>query len=204
MPADYAMIAYIRSINDRVANKSYLFDVECSKALEDEIINLGATPIWYRTGASWTKYGTNKEKLPFGGEYSGHMYFTDRWPGFDSGIYNGLRMLEILSKTNLKFSKLIAGTNKYFSIPETKIKVTDDVKFKIVEDVLKYVQDKRYKYIDLDGVRVLFEDGWALVRASNTGPNLTIRYEATTEERLEELKKEFNSIIDDLLVKYGI
>ena len=204
MPIDYAMIAYIRSINDKVSNKSYLFDVKCSKALEDEIINLGGTPIWYRTGASWTKYGTNKDKLPFGGEFSGHMYFTDRWPGFDSGLYNGLRMLEILSKTNLNFSRLIAGTNKYYSIPETKVRVTDDTKFNIVADVLKYVQDKGYKYIDLDGVRVQFEDGWALVRASNTGPNLTIRYEATTEERLEEIKKEFNTVVDELLVKYGI
>ena len=135
------MVVMYRYLNKELKTRKALFDVKCSKALEDEIINLGGTPIWYRTGASWTKYGVNKDKLPFGGEFSGHMYFTDRWPGFDSGLYNGLRMLEILSKTNLNFSRLIAGTNKYYSIPETKVRVTDDTKFNIVADVLKYVQD---------------------------------------------------------------
>ena len=132
------------------------------------------------------------------------MYFTDRWPGFDSGLYNGLRMLEILSKTNLEFSKLTAGTNSYHSIPETKVRVTDDTKFNIVKDVLKYVQDKKYNYIDLDGVRVQFEDGWALVRASNTGPNLTVRYEAMTQERLKAIREEFDSVIYGTMEKYGI
>ena len=204
MPIDKAMVAYIRSINDTVANKSYLFDVKCSKALEDEIIKLGGTPIWYRTGNSWTRYAVNKEGYPFGGEYSGHLYFNDKWPGIDSGLYNGLRMLEILSKSDCKFSELIDGINTYYSIPETKIKVTDKDKFNIVNDILNYVKNHDYKYLDLDGVRVQFDDGWALVRASNTGPNLTIRYEAKSKHRLEEIQKEFDEAIDRTLLKYGL
>ncbi len=204
MPMDKAMIIYIRSINDSVSNKSYLYDVKCTKALEDEIYKLGGRPICYRTGNSWTRYEVNKRKYPFGGEYSGHLYFTDRWPGIDSGLYNGLRMLEILSKTDKNFSELLDGINEYYSIPETKIRVTDDTKFEIVKEVLQYVQNKRYTYLDIDGVRAQFRDGWALVRCSNTGPNLIVRYEAKTEKRLREIESEFNFVINDLLEKYGI
>ena len=204
MPTDQAMIAYIRDINDKVAKKEYLFDVKCSKALEDEIIKLGGTPICYRTGNSWTRYAVNKNGYPFGGEYSGHLYFNDRWPGIDSGLYNGLRMLEILSKTNKSFTELIEGINKYSSIPETKIKVTDDTKFDIVKDILEYAKSKNYEFLDIDGVRVQFNDGWALVRASNTGPNLTVRYEAKNEIRLRAIQAEFDEQIKIALEKRGL
>jgi len=204
MPTDQAMVAYIRSINDNVSNKQYLYDVKCSKALEDEIIKLGGKPICYRTGNSWTRYAVNKEGYPFGGEYSGHLYFNDKWPGIDSGLYNGLRMLEILSHCDKKFSELVDGINKYYSIPETKVKVTDEAKFDIVNDMLEYTKMKGYEFLDIDGVRVIFEDGWALIRASNTGPNLTIRYEAKTEERLKEIQKEFDNALDLTLRKYNI
>ncbi len=197
MPIDKAMIAYIRDINDKVSNKSYLFDVKCGKALEDEIIKLGGKPVVYRTGNSWTRYEVNKMKYPFGGEYSGHMYFTDRWPGLDSGLYNGLRMLEILSHTNKKFSQLVDNINIYYNTPEIKMAVSDDIKFNVVAKVKEYAVNKGYKIIDVDGVRVQFEDGWALVRASNTGPNLTLRFEANSEERLNEIQKEFESVVKD-------
>lgn len=197
MPIDKAMIAYIRDINDKVSNKSYLFDVKCGKALEDEIIKLGGNPVVYRTGNSWTRYEVNKMKYPFGGEYSGHMYFTDRWPGLDSGLYNGLRMLEILSHTNKKFSQLVDNINIYYNTPEIKMAVSDDIKFNVVAKVKEYAVNKGYKIIDVDGVRVQFEDGWALVRASNTGPNLTLRFEANSEERLNEIQKEFESVVKD-------
>ena len=197
--SDMAMIIIIRYINNFVNKKEYLFDVKCSKALEDEILKLGGKPIWYRTGASWTKYGTNKDKLPFGGEFSGHMYFTDRWPGFDSGLYNGLRMLEILSHTDKKMSELLNGVNKYYSTEEVRFHVDDDKKFGVVDKVKEYVKEKNYKYLDLDGVRVLFDEGWALVRASNTGPNLTVRFEANTELRLSEIQKEFTDLINSLI-----
>lgn len=196
LPIDKAMIIYIRSINKNVVNKTYLYDVKCGKALEDEIVKLGAKPICYRTGNSWTRYAVNKNKIPFGGEYSGHLYFTDCWPGIDSGLYNGLRMLEILSKTDKSLTDLLDGINTYYNTPEIKVAVTDETKFKIVEAVTKYVQSKNYKYLDVDGIRVQFDDGWALVRASNTGPNLTLRFEAKTPERLEEIKKEFEEIVE--------
>ncbi|MGN1337235.1 MAG: phosphomannomutase/phosphoglucomutase [Candidatus Coprovivens sp.] len=201
IPIDKAMTAYIRDINDKVNKKEYLFDVKCGKALEDEIIKLGGKPICYRTGNSWTRYKVNKDGIPFGGEFSGHMYFTDRWPGIDSGLYNGLRMLEIMSKTDKSFSELISGLNTYYNTPELKIPVDDNIKFNIVKTVKEYAVSKGYKFLDIDGVRVQFEDGWALVRASNTGPNLTVRYEASSEERLNEIKNEFDSVINEELKK---
>jgi len=199
LPIDKAMIAYIRCIHDKVTKKEYLFDVKCGKALEDEIIKLGGKPIIYRTGNSWTRYAVNKENYPFGGEYSGHLYFTDRWPGLDSGLYNGLRMLEILSKTEKNFSELFDDTNNYYNTPEIKVPVTDENKFKIIDEITKYVKNKGYKYLDVDGVRVQFDDGWALVRASNTGPNLTLRFEADSLERLEQIKNEFEKVINSLI-----
>ncbi len=202
VPTDKAMIAYIRSINDKVSNKKYLYDVKCSKALEDEIIKLGGTPICYRTGNSYTRAEVNKKNYPFGGEYSGHLYFKDRWPCIDSGLYNGLRMLEILSNTDKKFSELYDNINIYYNTPEIKIPVSDDIKFKIVDIVIEYAKTKKYKYLDVDGIRVQFEDGWALVRASNTGPNLTLRFEANTHERLASIQKEFEKLVKEAIASY--
>ena len=201
--ADKAMIIFIRDLCSKVNNKNYLFDVKCGKALEDEIIRLGGNPIIYRTGNSWTRYAVNKNKYPLGGEYSGHLYFTDKWPGIDSGLYNGLRMLEILSHTDKSITQLLDGLNTYYSTPEIKIPVSDDIKFSIVEEVISYAEMRNYKYIAIDGIRVQFEDGWALVRASNTGPNLTLRFEAKTKERLSEIQKEFTNLVEQSIVKRG-
>ena len=202
LPTDIAMLIYVRDIINKVDKKIFLYDVKCGKSLEDEIVKLGGTPLCYRTGNSWTRYKVNKENLPFGGEYSGHMYFKDKWPGIDSGLYNGLRMLEILSKTDKKISELSNGMNVYYSTPEIKVKVTDESKFNIVDDVKAYATSKGYNILDIDGVRVQFEDGWALVRASNTGPNLTLRFEANTHERLEEIKNEFEGKVTESKTKY--
>jgi phosphomannomutase/phosphoglucomutase len=199
--ADKAMIIFIRAINDLVKNKSYLYDVKCSKALDDEIRKLGGTPVCFRTGNSYTRAEVNKNQYPFGGEYSGHMYFTDRWPGIDSGLYNGLRMLEILSKSDKSFSAQLEDINKYYSTPEIKVKVDDTIKFEVVNDVKNYVKEHNYDFIDIDGVRVIFADGWALVRASNTGPNLTLRFESQTHEGLEKIKNEFQGLINNLIIK---
>ena len=197
IPTDYYMVIIIRDLINKVSNKRFLYDVKCSKTLSDEIEKLGAEGICYRTGNSYTKAKVKEEDLPFGGEYSGHVYFRDKWPGFDSGMYAGLRLLEILSNTNKNVDELLEGINVYFSTPEIKVSSTDDKKFKVVDEVKKYAISKGYNFIDIDGVRVTFDDSWALVRCSNTGPNITIRFEASTEERLEELKSEFEGIINE-------
>ena len=191
IPTDQYMIIIIRDIINKVAKKEFLYDVKCSKALSDEIEKLGGKGICYRTGNSYTKAKVRDADLPFGGELSGHVYFRDRWPGFDSGLYAGLRILEILSHTNKSVEDLLEGMEKYYSTEEIKFSSPDTVKFEVVQNVLNYAKEKGYSYLDIDGVKVLFDDGWALVRASNTGPNLTARFEAKTKERLESIQEEF-------------
>ncbi|MGM9834379.1 MAG: phosphomannomutase/phosphoglucomutase [Bacilli bacterium] len=198
---DKLMIIFIRSIINQVSNKTFLYDVKCSKALEDAIIDGGGTPFISRTGASYTRANTLINNIPFGGEYSGHLFFNDKWPGFDSGMYCGLRLLEILSNTDQTITDLLYGINEYFNTPEIKIKVTDEIKFKIVEEIKEYCHNKKYETVEIDGVRVKYPDGWALVRASNTGPNLTVRFEATTKKRLDSLKKEFIDLINKIVKK---
>lgn len=198
IPTDQYMIIIIRDIINKVNKKEFLYDVKCSKSLSDEIEKLGAKGLCYRTGNSYTKAKVRDEDLPFGGELSGHVYFRDRWLGFDSGLYAGLRILEILSKTDKNVLELLSGINKYFSTEELKFKSSDDVKFDVISKVGEYAREKNYKYLDIDGVKVLFDDGWALVRASNTGPNITARFEAKTEKRLEEIEKEFIDLIREL------
>ena len=198
---EYLMILAIRSMINQVKNPTFVYDVKCSKALEDEIKKLGGTPICYRTGASYTRYKTNEDNLPFGGEYSGHMYFNDRWPGVDCGIYNGLRILEILSKSSSKLSEMFDDVPKYVITPEIKIKVDDKSKFSIINAVINEYDKMDYDYLDIDGIKVFYENGWVLLRASNTTPNLTIRIEADTKENQTLINNHFMSILQKYLVK---
>mgnify|MGYP003505875701 CR=1 FL=1 len=198
IPIDKYMIIIWRDIYNKVAKKEGFFDVKCSKALEDELIKLGIKPICTRTGNSYTKKISAENNYPFGGEMSGHLYFRDRFIGTDDGIYAGLRFVEILSKSKKKASELLEGINKYYSTDENKIEVEDAKKDKVVDGVEEYCKKKGYKYITTDGVKVLYDDGFALVRKSNTTPNITTRYEAKTQERLNEIEKEYNTLIDKL------
>ena len=199
LPTDLYMILIIRNIINKVSKKEFLYDVKCSKALSDEIERLGGKGICYRTGNSYTKAAVKDYDLPFGGELSGHVFFRDRWPGFDSGLYAGLRMVEILSHTTQSVDELAEGIPVYYSTPELKFAAGDDIKFSIIEKIEVYVKSKGYQYLTIDGIKVLFDDSWALVRASNTGPNITARFEANSMQRLEELQNEFVSLLQQFL-----
>lgn len=199
LPTDLYMILIIRDIIHKVSKKEFLYDVKCSKALSDEIERLGGKGICYRTGNSYTKAAVRDYDLPFGGELSGHVFFRDRWPGFDSGLYAGLRMIEILSYTTKSVDELAEGIPVYYSTPELKFAADDDIKFSIIEKIEEYVKSKNYQYLTIDGIKVLFDDSWALVRASNTGPNITARFEANSMQRLEELQNEFVSLLQQFL-----
>ena len=172
----------------KLDNKTVLFDVKCSKQLEDEIIKLGGTPYLYRTGSSYLRNKIRELDLAFGGELAGHIFFRDRWDGFDDGIYAGIRFLEVLSKKDKKASQLDDDMSKYYSTPEIKLHAEENQKQIIIDKIKNFANKNNYKTITIDGVRVMFDDGWALVRASNTGPNLTLRFEAFTEKRLKEIQ----------------
>ncbi len=193
---DFVAIIVWRDLMSKVSNKRALFDVKCSKSLADEIIKLGGTPVCYRTGNSYMKAKMREEKFVFGSELSGHVWFNDVWPNIDDGLYAGLRIIQILSNTDKNLSELLNGVNRYFSTPELIIKSSDDKKFKIIEKIKEYAVSKGYEINDIDGVRAEFPNGWALVRASNTGPNITARFEGITKYDMESIKDEFMSVLE--------
>lgn len=191
------MIIIIRDLINKTFSNTFLYDIKCSSALHDEIIKLGGTPLEYRTGASYTEAKTKEENLAFGGEYSGHIFFRDRDACIGSAIYAALRIIEILSKDKTKtITKLLKNINHYENTPELKYKVADDKKFKVIENIKEYARSQRYFINDIDGVKIVFTNGWALVRASNTGPNITVRCEATNPVDLEKLRKNIDNLLN--------
>lgn len=195
---DKLIAIFARHIMPKTLNKKVILDVKCSKALVEDIEKIDAIPIMVKNGSAFIETELSEKDVLIGGEYSGHIFFRDKYYGYDDGIYAGLRLFEILSNTDKKCSELLEGYNKYFNTPEIKVATTDEKKWTIVEQVKEYVKSKSYEFIDIDGVRVTFNDGWALIRCSNTGPNLTMRFEATTESRLEEIKNEFSNLVNSL------
>lgn len=197
--SDLIMLIVYRSIASTMKNRKAVYDVKCSKTLIDGLHDLGLQCEMARTGNSYMNLKINGEDFDFGGEYSGHLWFRDKWPGFDDGIYAGMRLVEILSNTDKKMSELLDNTNQYYSTEELKFHAPDEIKFEVVENVKEYCHEKGYSMVTVDGVRVEFEDGWALVRCSNTGPNITARFEAREESRLQELQEEFTTLLNSYL-----
>ncbi len=200
--ADKYLIVAMRDMIQFSKRKTFLCDVKCSKSFIDEVEKLGGTVFMSRTGTSFTEANTKENHIPLGGELSGHIFFNDRGPEVCSAIYAGLRFIEILSKTNKNFSELLEGITEYYSTPEIKVHCSNETKFDVVEKVKQYVKQKGYSFLDIDGVRVNFEESWGLIRASNTGPDLTLRFEATTEEELESIKKEFTDVVNSFIEEH--
>lgn len=178
---DEFMIIVWRDLMKKYPNSVGILDVKCTQALYEEIEKLGGKPEFCKVGSSLIKAELRKRNLIFAGEYAGHIYFNDEHYGYDDALYAGARMMQILSKTDKKLSELTDGITKYEGSPEVLVPVSDDTKLKIVESVRNRFISDGNKVIDIDGARIIFDDGWGLIRASNTGPNLTIKSEATTE-----------------------
>ena len=162
-------------------------EVKCSQNLFDDVEKHGGRAIMWKTGHSLIEEKMREEKAVLGGEMSGHIFFADRYFGYDDAIYASCRLVELLSKTDKKLSYLLEDVPKTFITPEIRVDCPDEIKFKVVEKVKNELK-KDYHIIDVDGVRVKFEDGWGLVRASNTQPALVLRFEALTQNRLQKIK----------------
>jgi phosphomannomutase/phosphoglucomutase len=184
---DQLMILFAREILKYKKGATFVAEVKCSQNLFNDIEKHGGRAIMWRTGHSLIKEKMKKEKAVLGGEMSGHIFFADRYFGYDDAIYASCRLIELLSKTDKKLSQLLADVPKTFITPEIRAICPDEIKFKVVEKVRDEL-GKNYSIIDVDGVRVRFGDGWGLVRASNTQPALVLRFEALTEKRLQEIK----------------
>ncbi len=188
--ADRLIALFSRDVLMRNPGAKIVFDVKCSQALPEYISRFGGQPLMWKTGHALLKAKMKAENAPFAGEMSGHLFFGDDYFGFDDAIYASGRLLTILSHSDRKLSELIDEIPYFISTPEIRVECSDDAKFDVVADIARSFKNQ-YETIDIDGARVLFGDGWGLVRASNTQPVLVLRFEAKTEQRLSQIKEIF-------------
>lgn len=190
---DHILILYARDVLARTGKgQPIIFDVKCSQALSDAVSSAGGVPVMWKTGHSLIKDKMKETHAPIAGEMSGHMFFVEGFYGHDDAPYAAARALRIVADANRPVADLLADVPKFVSTPELRVDVDEDRKFGIVADAVRHFKAK-YDCIDVDGVRVLFGDGWGLIRASNTQPILVCRYEARTAERLAVIRTEMES-----------
>jgi len=194
---DQLLILFSRHILKKNPGASIIGEVKCSKNLYDDIEKNGGKAIMWKTGHSLIKKKMHEENALLAGEMSGHIFFKDRYFGFDDAIYATGRLIEILCETARPLSQLLWGLPKVYSTPEIRVDCPDDVKFDLVKKVSDYFKSE-YNVVDVDGVRVLFDDGWGLIRASNTQPVIVMRFEATSEARLQEIKTLMEQKLEEL------
>ena len=184
------MIIFSRDMLERHPGAVIIGEVKCSQALYDDIESHGGKAVMWKAGHSLIKGKMKETGALLAGEMSGHLFFGERYFGFDDAIYAGARLLEILSRTGSTLQDLLAGVPEMANTPEIRIDCPDDKKFQVVTDLTKEFK-KDYKVNDVDGARVLFDGGWGLIRASNTQPALVLRFEAADEKRLDEIRELF-------------
>lgn len=198
---DELMILISRQVLKSLPGSKIIGDVKCSDRLYSDIEKAGGKPVMWKTGHSLIKEKIKTEKAPFGGEMSGHIFFADRNYGYDDALYAALRLCEILSQTKKTIPELLAGLPTVYNTPELRIDTTEEKKCLIVEKLKSHFKadSKEYKVNLIDGVRISFEDGWALARASNTQPVLVLRYESNTQAGLDRIQKSIEAIVNPLL-----
>ncbi len=196
---DQLMIIFSRDLLKRHPGAKIIGEVKCSQVLYDDILKNGGVPIMWKAGHSLIKGKMKEEGALLAGEMSGHLFFAERYFGYDDAIYAGARLLEILTTENKELEELLAGVPTLVSTPEIRIDCPDDQKFQIVADLASEFK-REYQVIDVDGARVVFKGGWGLVRASNTQPVLVLRFEAEDQKTLQEIQK----IFMDKLAKKGL
>lgn len=198
---DTLMILFWRDILPRYPGSKCIVEVKCSQSLIDEIQRLGGEPIIYKTGHSLIKAKMKEINAIFTGEMSGHMFFADEYYGFDDALYAGARLIALLSRSKKSISELLAGINKYYSTPEIRLPSSDEEKFELVSKVQEHFRQK-HEVIDIDGARIIFPEGWGLLRASNTGPEIIFRCEANTPQNLKKIKNTLFSYLKNIGFNY--
>jgi len=191
---DYLMIIFARAILAERKGGTFISEVKCSRNLFEDIAKRGGVPIMWKAGHSLIKQKMKETHAMMGGEMSGHIFFADRFFGYDDAIYASLRFLEIMERDGRPVSEFLSDLPKTYSTPEIRVDCPDNVKFKVVSELTDLYRAK-YPIIDTDGVRATFDGGWGLVRSSNTQPILVLRFEADTPEALERIQ---NIVREDL------
>jgi len=197
---DQLLIFFARDILKEFPGAAIISEVKATKVLYDEITRLGGKAIMWKTGHSLIKKKIKDEQAKLAGEMSGHMFFADHWFGFDDAIYASLRMADLVARSPKRLSEMLAALPKTYSTPEIRVYASEEVKFKIVDEVRKELAAK-YPVIDIDGVRAIMPKGWGLVRASNTQAVLVLRFEAETEADLAAIQKEVKASVERAIKK---
>ncbi len=188
--SDMILLLLARSVIKEHPGSKIIAEVKCSKNLFDDIRNSGGTPIMWKTGHSNIKRKIKEEKAPLAGELSGHIFFSDNHHGYDDALYAALRLAEVLSQQNVSISHMLNNIPKMYSTPEIRIDFPEQQKFEVIKKLIEAIKkenDDSFDLITVDGIRLENSKGWALVRASNTQPALTIRFEANSEPNLQAL-----------------
>ena len=192
---DHILILYARDVIERTGKgQPVIFDVKCSQALTDEITRAGGRAVMWKTGHSLIKDKMKEENAPIAGEMSGHMFFSEGFYGHDDALYGAARLLRIVAASGKTVRELLADVPPFVSTPEIRVECGDERKFDLVDKAVAHFKST-HDVIDVDGARVLFGDGWGLIRASNTQPILVTRYEARSEDRLQAIRSEMESWI---------
>lgn len=194
--ADRFLALLARDLLTRIPGAAVVFDVKSSQVLPDIIRSSGGVPVMWKSGHSLMKAKMREIGAPIGGEVSGHMFIGENYYGFDDAPLVALKALELYSKTNKSLSQLLGELPTLLATPEIIMSAPDDVKFKIIDAVRDQLEGK-YEVVTVDGARAIFENGWGLVRASNTQPAITMRFEAHTDAQLVEYMKRFDALLDD-------
>jgi phosphomannomutase/phosphoglucomutase len=190
---DHVLILYARDVIERTGRgQSIIFDVKCSQALPWAIESAGGVAVMWRTGHSLIKEKMKERRAPLAGEMSGHMFFGEGFYGHDDALYGAARLLRIIADSGKPLDMLLRDVPKFVSTPEIRVDCPDDRKFAIVDAAAKHFR-RTHEVIDVDGVRVLYGDGWGLIRASNTQPILVLRFEAGTADRLAQIQGEMTT-----------
>lgn len=190
-----ALIA--KDIIDHLPGAKIIYNTLCSKMVTEVIEQAGGNPLMWLTGHSFIKQKVAEERAPFGGELSGHFFFVDNYYGFDDGFYTVLRLLEYLSKHDKTVSETIDSLPHYISSPEIKVKSADNVKFEVIKRLTEFFKEvfSGGKYYDIDGIRVDLPDAMAIVRASQNGPYLTVKFEAKTQEKYNDIQQKLTKLL---------
>ncbi len=191
---DQLMIIYGREILTRKPGATFIGEVKCSQLMYDDLKARGGNPIMWKTGHSLIKAKMQETHAELAGEMSGHMFFADRYYGFDDALYAACRLMEIVANSGSPLSMQLADLPKTVTTPEIRFDCPDELKFEVVRRAAEELQ-ARHKTVDVDGVRVLFSEGWGLVRSSNTQPVLVMRFEATTPELLRQYRAEVEAVV---------
>jgi phosphomannomutase/phosphoglucomutase len=199
---DELLILFARDVLETSPGATIVSEVKCSQRLYDDVEAHGGVAIMWKAGHSPIKAKMRETGAALGGEMSGHIFFADRYFGYDDGIYAACRVLEILSRRGKRIDELLADLPRTFTTPEIRLDCPDDVKFAVVERAIEYFRS-RYDIIDVDGVRVTLPRGWGLIRASNTQPAVVLRFEADSQSTMDQYRQQFEDVLGEIRAELG-